>query len=645
MISIKRYFHSLRQLLSAPAFSPFSLTLATGLIAFFYALCEWVFIITRPSSLTAIPFAEQILLLCNFSAILIVVSIILLIPIWIYTWIAKKEPRPVFLVFFALIPTIILATLALMLVDNFTYTVFHFGIVTTKGISRGIYTLFYLVGLLFLYKPTLSFIQFIEEVRTARPKGCRIFSITAFAVLLVCGFIIPVLLNSGSVKALTLDSEYTSSNGKPNVLLITADGLNATDMSLYGSKSNTTPFLKELAASSLVAENAFSNAQGTIGSVSSILTGKYPIELRVIYSTDILKGINTLQHLPGILKNRGYYTVQLSYSYYADAGTVNLVNGFDEANTQGSHKSSRLLANIIQIFPPEFGAFLRETGSRPLERLGHIFFLRDMSNPYKQVTEGVVKVSDQEKIDRTITLLQDSSQPVFIHLHWMGTHGPKYYPQNQVFSTGRNPETQGKYEDDFYFDSILEFDQSLKRLFQSLEEQGLLENTVIVIMADHSQNWTNARVPLLIHFPGNEFSRVISKNVQYLSVSPTLLDYLGIPQPSWMPGNTLLQGVEENDPIFIAKIPRSTKDKITGKVIYPKSQPPFYQFGRISVVLCDKWYELDLNYLKMTDGKIKEYVGDCSGETSTPQQALDLISAHLEEYGFDTATLNQVTFE
>jgi arylsulfatase A-like enzyme len=93
----------------------------------------------------------------------------------------------------------------------------------------------------------------------------------------------------------------TSRNQMPDILLITVDALNADYTSMYGAETDTTPFLRELADRSLVSQNHFANAQGTIGSLTSLLTGREPTDVRVIYSSDMLQATDAYQHLPGIL--------------------------------------------------------------------------------------------------------------------------------------------------------------------------------------------------------------------------------------------------------------------------------------------------------------------------------------------------------
>jgi arylsulfatase A-like enzyme len=454
--------------------------------------------------------------------------------------------------------------------------------------------------------------------------------------------LVPVAVNSGNIHGRSAIASSTDNGKRPNILLITVDSMNASMMSLYGYTKETTPFLEEFAKSSLIGEDHFSNAQGTIGSITSILTGKYPAETRVLASSDILEGEDAYQHLPGILKQYGYGTEQLSYSYYADAGNLNMQNGFDVANSE-SAESDPISSALVAALPTNYYYFLREIYIRGSERILHIFFIKDMSNPYKQMTESPAKFNDAYKMQTALSLLENSDKPMFIHIHWMGTHGPKYYPENQVFSAGKDPQSQGNRDTNFYLDSILEFDTSFSQFYQQLDETGLLDNTLIIITADHSQRWTITPLPLIMYFPGGSRVGTIETATENLDISPTILDYLNIPQPSWMPGQSLLTMQEPDRPIFISQIKSSIKDPKTGKISYPPSDAPFYQFGKISVEQCDTWFMLNVETMTLTSGKVLPNTGrTCSKQPLTADQALDLIRSYLESYGFDVSSLDTV---
>ena len=539
-----------------------------------------------------------------------------------------------------LVPSLMLTATLLLLVDNFTYTLFQFGIVSSVGVWRAAYAALSLLALVYLLTRLANQATLLTRFFNRSNPRLRVLLPMGIILLSMIGAILPANITRLKIE---MQKQRTSAsrNQLPDILLITVDSLNAEYTSIYGGKKDTTPFLRELAGNSLVSENHFANAQGTIGSITSLLTGKLPSDIRVIYSSDMLQANDAYQHLPGILNANGYFTVQLSNATYADAYKTNFQSAFNEAN--GRSESDQPVSNALnKIYPGVSAVFQKEVIERISSRVQHIFFIHDMDNPYKEVTEAPQKFDDLEKIKQVESLLISRQEPVFIHLHWMGTHGPNYFPEEQVFSTGLDLNNQEQNRQLFYYDAVLEFDRTIADLYQFLEHENRLDHTLIIITSDHSQKWTNSRLPLLMHFPGGEYEQSIAANTENIDVAPTVLDYLGIFQPTWMTGQSLISGDYTEHPVFTAKIPKSSKDPLTGKVSYPESVPPFFQFGRISVVVCNQWVELDLTQKTIRSGKIVASTRECIDEFNE-RQALDLIIGHLEKYGFETTELRPLT--
>ena len=617
----------------------YSLAFAASIIVFLSVFMEWLFAVTRPSFLEYVPFTFKIFSFLTDASLITVVCIFLLLPLTLLELHRKLDKAvKAYSYFYCVILGLILACLVLLLVDNFTYTLFKYGIVSTKGIMRGLYSVFFLAVAFFLFQKVIRLVNGIEKriAKLARLKARTIFGLVG--IFLAIWFVFPFA--STNLTAISSNSglQQKIKKNMPDIVLITVDGLNAESMSLYGYTNDTTPFLRELAPESLVAENAFSNAQGTIGSITSILTGKYPVDTRVLRSVDILEGQESYQNLPAVLKTYGYHTAQLAYSYYADAYRVNFQRAFDSANGK-TYEQNPVFSWLAYNLPTHSVYFLQEMYTRLTDRLGHIFFIQDMTDPYRRVTEAPEKINDVQKLDTTLEMLESKEDPVFIHIHWLGTHGPKFYPAEQVFSEGVDITLQGKFDPRLYDDSILEFDQAFAAFYHAMEAKGLAENTLFVIASDHSLKWTVSRLPLLFHFPASSISGLVEGNVENLDIAPTILDYLGIDKPDWMSGSSLLQPGQNSNLVFIAAIPKSTKNPDTGKVVYPDPEPPFYQFGRMTVVSCDTWYRLNLGSLEFEQGKVKEYQGTCENTGFNTSDAIQAIASHLSGYGFDTGTL------
>lgn len=625
----------------ALTWSPVSLVLITSGIATLYTMMEWLFIFTRPSFLRTVSLMEKSRAFFSTSSIMILASLLALAPfLLLAAWIKNPGIKKALQALALLVPSIMLTATLLLLVDNFTYTLFQFGIVSTVGVSRAAYAALSLLALVYLLMRLADLTNLLTRFLKKSNPRLRVLLPIGIILLSMTGAILPANIAQLQIE-MRKQRTSASRDQLPDILLITVDALNAEYTSIYGGENDTTPFLRELAKNSLISENHFANAQGTIGSITSLLTGKLPSDIRVIYSSDMLQAIDAYQHLPGILNAYGYFTVQLSNATYADAYKTNFQSAFNEAN--GRSESDQPVSNALnKIYPGVSAVFQKEVVERISSRVQHIFFIREMNNPYKEVTEAPQKFDDLEKITQVKSLLVSRQEPVFIHLHWMGTHGPKYFPAEQVFSTGLDLNNQKQNKQLFYYDAVLEFDRTIADLYQFLKDENLLDHTLVIITSDHSQKWTNSRLPLLMHFPGGEYEQSITANTENIDVAPTVLDYVGILQPTWMTGQSLISGNYSEHPIFTARIPKSSKDPLTGKVSYPESVPPFFQFGRISVVVCNQWVELDLTKKTMSSGKIVGYTRECVDEFNK-RQALGLIIGHLEKYGFETTELRPLT--
>ena len=544
MTKLRPLLKSFFQPFACIAWSPVSLLVITAAIAALYVTMEWVFIFTRPSFLQTIPFLEKSQSFVSAAGLLIVVCFLILSPLLLLGQIVRNLTfRKILTAIAFLLPAFLLTSLALVMLDNFTYTVFNFGIVSTSGITRALYTALYLAAALFLFTRLIAFHNLLAAFFSRTQPKKRLLLIGAILLLAGAGAVLPAESILNTAQGVGRHRPTPNSTTPPDILLITVDGVNAEYTSIYDHEEDTTPFLRKMSGESLKALNAFSNAQGTIGSLTAILTGKYPVDTRVINSSDMLKGEDAYQHLPDILEDYGYYTAQLSNNVYADAYKTNFQDAFVEANGRSAEQDP-LMFTLAKIYPGFNHIFQQEVIERLTARLGHIFFISDMANPYEQVTEAPVKFDDQQKLAQVFELLDETRQPLFIHLHWMGTHGPNYLPEEQVFSAGIKPEHQEQYQQLFYYDTVLEFDRAVEEIYNYLAENDRLENTILVVTSDHSQRWTNSRIPLLIRFPQSAHSSVLSQNVQTMDIAPTLLDYLGIE-------NTRVDGGSITDRFFL----------------------------------------------------------------------------------------------
>ena len=610
----------------------------TAMSVYIYSFMEWIFFVTKPSFMSGMSFWLQIRIYLLSALGMSVIPLLIILLFGVVDRLVRTKIVTQFLIALGiLVPSLIVSTLTLMLLDNFTYTVFKFGVVSTERVMRAIYGLFFICITGYTYYRNSLYIA--ARNRKTRPVKRNQW-------ILLSGFIsLSVLLSLYSIlisRSGGLSSEVVSqTDSLPNIILLGSDGLDSVRLSAYGYERDTTPNIKGRLLDALVAENAFPNGGTTAGSVASILTGKLPIETRVIYPPDILIGEDSYQHLTGILKRTGYRTVDLSVPYFGDALTLNIQGGFDIAN-QRSGADNAIVKISRTLSGGDSAYFVDSMLQRISDRLLHIFFIKPMINPIEAVIEPSSRADEQKRFNDLISTLESSQFPVFVHVHMLGTHGPRFEIREQVFSAGQTQD--GNWMMDFYDDSILNFDHYVGELFDYLADSGKLKNTIVIVYSDHGRRWTiHNRVPLIFWFPEGEHAGNITMNVQNIDIAPTVLDYLGIPIPAWMRGQSLLNNASvEPQYIFNASVESSLIEISTEGfwiVDAERKKPPFYQVGYVGLIVCDQWFELYLQNPGMLYGNVNGHTQPCSpGSLLTSDEAEAILLNHLLQNGFDISS-------
>ena len=104
-----------------------------------------------------------------------------------------------------------------------------------------------------------------------------------------------------------------------------------------------------------------------------------------------------------------------------------------------------------------------------------------------------------------------------------------------------------------YYASVSMIDAQLGKLLDALEENNLLENTIVVLWGDHGWklgeygNWCkhsnmemDVNAPLFIAAPGLVKGEMTSSLAEFVDIYPTLCDLAGLDQPAHLEGQSLL---------------------------------------------------------------------------------------------------------
>jgi hypothetical protein len=398
--------------------------------------------------------------------------------------------------------------------------------------------------------------------------------------------------------------------------------------------------LKTFAKDALVCENAFPNAGPSGASIASMLTGKLPTRTRLIFPPDILRGKDVYQHLPAILKRQGYRSINIGIRSYADAYDMNMRNSFDVVNER-SFQEVAVPESIARLVGQDSAYFLTRIFDRVWSRVLHVAGVRSISDAFAEVMDAERSFgNDLERIDSLWSFIDSSDAPFFAHLHLLATHGPKFFSTAPVFSLGQKQD--GAWMTDFYDDAVLRLDKYLIEIVDQLQARDKLASTLVIITSDHGQNHAvNVRLPLILRFPKTEYTGRISANVQNLDVPATILAYLGISQPAWMQGRSLISAdLQPNYPIFSADRRHGVTQMRAGWLEMDTEEigPPFYSLGYLGVLICDRFFQLELEPGILRVSEVSAENPSCSLEESpTTEEIGQMLVEHLRDCGYDTS--------
>ena len=368
------------------------------------------------------------------------------------------------------------------------------------------------------------------------------------------------------------------SAGSPNVLLVVLDTVRADHLSVYGYERPTTPTLELLASNGVRFDSARSTAPWTLASHASLFTGKLPRELRVRYLSPIAKGSPTIA---GHLSSKGYATAGFVANVLYCGRETGLAEGFthyEDYRLQGvmdgfflGRLADRGLMGLFAVLDGVRSS-LHSDALAPLERLvGEYLVQGEGFSPLRRKSAS--------EIDRDflawLARRSDTKRPFFAFLNFYDAHTPYFPPHTSNIRFGLTPasvadeaalldweildkaklsgrlKTLGR---DAYDDCIRSLDDQLRGLFSSLSDRGLLDNTVVILTADHGEGmgehdlWVHAEslylpeihVPLIVMTPRTRPARGVVREVVSLADIPsTIADMAGQGADSPFPGRSL----------------------------------------------------------------------------------------------------------
>lgn len=306
-----------------------------------------------------------------------------------------------------------------------------------------------------------------------------------------------------------------------NVVLISFDTVRADHLGAYGYQRPTSPNVDGLAAKSIVFERAISQAPWTLPAHGSMLSGLYPSRLGVLRypATRVLSDQNTV--LPEVFRAAGYATAGFTGGGFVSEH-YGFSRGFDVYRSDG-RRYEHNLDNTLD--------WLGTHKDRPFFLFFHGY---DAHRPYysKPIDKQEMGLPADAEPDQNHYCLRDDRE---------------------------RPDDAGLDKILRYYDSSIHHgDRGIGMLLDTLQKQGLMENTVILLTSDHGEEFfehgncdhvrfvynESVHVPFVLYVPkltpsGRRVEGLVPASI---SVSRTLLDLVGIDHA--MPGVSLLPMID-----------------------------------------------------------------------------------------------------
>ena len=332
----------------------------------------------------------------------------------------------------------------------------------------------------------------------------------------------------------------------PNIILLVMDAGRADHLSCYGYARPTTPHIDQIAAEGTLYEKAISAGVWTVPSHASLFTGMY-LSGHGLYGRK-LKLRPDIPTLASFLSSHGYDTLALTANALIGQAT-GLARGFAQ------------LKDVRNVFQGEQLPGWQKMGNALYRRL---YYGR---SPHKNswYDSGAWRLNLEMK--RWIEPRKAGARPFFIFANYMEPH-LRYDPprafRRRFLSLAQEQRWQQVNQNAWQFMSgevtmtaddwdiltrlydaeLAYLDGRIGQLYHFLRQNQLLDNTVLIITADHGENLgdhnlmdhqycvyeTLARVPLIVRYPAHfPAGRRNQDLVQSVDLLPTLAEIIAAP--------------------------------------------------------------------------------------------------------------------
>lgn len=392
---------------------------------------------------------------------------------------------------------------------------------------------------------------------------------------------------------------------KPDIVLLVLDTQRVDRLSCYGYQRTTSPNLDAFAKDATLFRHGVSPAQWTVPSHASMFTGLYPSEHNTQQSYSVLP--DELPTLADKLGDGGYYTAAFCNNPLVGVVHNGLRRGFysflnysgfltNRPNQAGKPRKF-FLDQYRQQFKRLIGGVLhwmQDAFARSDALLAFAF--TPIMVPFWQTALSFKGNTGKSLADAAKLLIDrkgvDEDKPIFCFINLMGTHMPfhpnreyveKYAPslidkqESRKFLQRLNGDVFGwlapltsemaadhkELIDGIYDAEVATQDAHLGEFFDSLSKSGALDNTLLMVVADHGEHLGEKRlmghtvslynvlthVPLIIRDPSGKLARgtTVEEPVSTRRLCQTALTAAGIAEEHDVRFSLLQEGADDPD--------------------------------------------------------------------------------------------------
>jgi arylsulfatase A-like enzyme len=266
---------------------------------------------------------------------------------------------------------------------------------------------------------------------------------------------------SGDSSDGSTGTSTSTDTARPNILLIVLDDLGYNDLGANGNPNTPTPNLDDFARQGIRYTRNYVDSSCTATRVA-LLTGRSPAENG--FRPGHLRLSDDTITIASTLRDAGYHTEHIGKWHVGDSDEKDAPNrvGFN-------HWFGFLTGANLRGPRPDPGIYQHPTYLNP--------WLEGDDDPAMQYSGHLTDILTERAID-FIQTHSDDDQPWFLNLWYSAPHGPI---QPSAFFKNLHPNTpEGR-----YYALIDQLDFNIGNLLRGLDEEGLSDNTMVVILSDN----------------------------------------------------------------------------------------------------------------------------------------------------------------